>query len=116
DIVVLLLVVGVAVFDACRDVVGHEGFRTDASRPAERIAIVLGTGVVLHFDIGGSKTGRAVEKNRVEVDTDAATERAVDALLGGQAGGAVVGVDARVVQVGFTAVNHLAVLHVVAAV
>src|SRR5690606_21045862 len=95
EVEALLLVVAVAVFDTRRDVVGHEGFGTGTGGPADHVAVVL-AGTVLHLDIGAGDAGRAVDEDRVHVDADAATDRAVNALLALQA--VALGIDARIVQ------------------
>ena len=114
EIEVALLVVAVAVFDASGDVVGDEGFDTGADRVTSSQLLVVGA-IAFQLVVGDSHTGRTVDEEGVQVVTNAATDRAVDAL-GALEASASRAVFAVVADVGFTTVYDGAALHVVTAV
>lgn len=93
---VLGAVIRVAVFGTRSDVVGDEGFGADACGPTDK-GLVVGACRSRKLGIAECDTGRAVDENRVQVDTDATADRAVDTLLDAAAAGA--GVVAGVVYV-----------------
>ena len=84
QVVILVLVIGITILDACGDVVGHHGFRTGTDGVAQsRLAVRAAS--TRHLGVCSSKTGCAVHQNRVQVIANAATNRAVDALTALQA-------------------------------
>ncbi len=113
EVVGLVTELGVAVFNATKDVVGQLSFETGTSSPTNaELAFVFNA--VVELNLRASNTSGDVRHNWVQVVTKTATERAFEALLGFKTILGLLG--PRVTCVTFNTVYELVLLEVPASI